>query len=232
MDETYVQIGLPSKCVIYEGVNPADIRIRPFKGKEEELIAGFAPENIKKKFLAVLESVLKGVDVSKLTSGDVKHIMLWEAISSFTSSYPIELICEGCGLKISVDVDLNTIDVKELPADFKQPVAVELSDGRVNLRLQTIQDEISTVKFELAGHSPYLHGYALCIVDSDKDVLDRIKMLEEMSTQDLTKIIKFHAKYDHGPDMNVEYECPKCDQKGRVMLPFRFDVLLSASARS
>ena len=225
--EQYIPIILPSKCLAYEGVNSSSIRIRPFKGREEALVAELALENVKKKFVTIIENVIQGIEPKKLTSGDAKYIMLWEAINSYDRDYPIKLVCENCLQKIQVVCDLGKINSVELPDSFKQPVETKLSNNVVHLRLLTVADEIASFDWTLKGESSYLYSYALSIVDENTDILDKVKMLEDMSPKDLNEIKKFHVKYDHGPDMQVSYTCPLCDYEGKLVLPFRLDKLFS-----
>jgi len=225
-EEQYIPIILPSKCLTYEGVDTNSIRIRPFKGRDEVLIAELTLENLKKKFVTIIENVIQGIEPEKLTSGDAKHIILWEAINSYNRDYPIELVCENCLQKVRAVCDLMKINSVELPDNFTQPVEVKLSDKTVNLRLLTIADEIATFSWGKAGNSVYLYSFALSIVDENTTILDKIAMLEDMSPEDLNEIRKFHTKYEHGPDMEVPYTCPLCDYEGKLVLPFRLDRLL------
>jgi len=224
--EEFVPIQLPSKCLTYPDVNPEAIRIRPFRGKEEELIAELGIGNPKKKVLEVISSVIQGVDPNILTSGDVSYILLWEGINSYTKLYPLRLVCESCSQSIDVQIDLSNLEVKELPDDFKQPMEISLSNTKVNLRLLTLKDDIAAYNYLNEFQSVYLYTFALSIVDKNMKTLDRVRILEEMSTQDLAKIRGFHEKYEHGPNFSTEYKCPKCGEKGRVLIPFRLDSLI------
>ena len=224
--EQYIPITLPSKCLTYEGVDVDSIRIRPFKGRDEALVAELTLENLKKKFVAIIENVIQGIEPEKLTSGDAKHIILWEAINSYNRDYPIQIVCENCLQKVQIVCDLGKINSVELPNDFNQPVEKKLSDKTVRLRLLTIADEIASFDWAKAGKSTYLYSYALSIVDKDTTTLEKIEMLADMNTEDLNEIKRFHAKYEHGPDMKVPYTCPLCGYEGKLVLPFRLDRLL------
>jgi len=225
--EQYIPIILPSKCLTYEGVDTDSVKIRPFKGRDEALVAELTLENLKKKFVTIIKNVIQGIKPEKLTSGDAKYILLWEAINSYTRDYPIQIICENCLQKAQVVCDLGKINSVELLDNFKQPVETKLSDKTVDLRLLTIADEIASFDWAKAGNSTYLYSYALSIVDEDTTILEKIGMLEDMSPKDLNEIKKFHIKYEHGPDMKVPYACPLCGYEGKLVLPFRLDELLS-----
>jgi hypothetical protein len=232
MNVDFVPVNLPSKCLTYPGVEPSSVGIRQFRGREEQLVAELGLGNPKKKLLELMKSILRGVDPLILTTGDVSYILVWEAINSYSNMYPVSLVCQSCLKTIQVKIDLGEIDSKELPDDFEQPHEVEISNTKVKLRLLTLQDDVETFNFAEKGQSTYLYSYALSIVDEDIDVMARVKILESMDTHDLVKIRGFHDKFAHGPDFDVEYDCPKCGEKGRVLLPFRLDEFISASSIS
>ena len=224
--EQFISITLPSKCLTYEGVDSNSIKIRPFKGRDEALVAELTLENLKKRFVTIIENVIQGIQPERLTSGDAKYIILWEAINSYTRDYPIEIVCEHCLQKIRVVCDLGRINSVELPDDFVQPVETKLSDKTVNLRLLTIADEIAVFDWTKLGKSAYLYSFALSIVDESTTIPDKLVMLEDMSPADLNEIRKFHTKYEHGPDMEVPYSCSLCNYEGKLALPFQLDRLL------
>lgn len=230
--EDFVPISLPSQCAVYPGVDPEAVRIRTFLGEQEEKIQELGIGNPQKKFLEVLRGTLQGVDPSIMTSGDVAHVMLWQAINSYSPAFPVKLTCESCLLSVDVTVDLGDIESKELPKDFTQPYEVELSHTPVKLRLRTILDDIEVYNFAEAGQSTYLYDVALMIVDDDTSVVDRMHILRTMKAQDLTKIRRFHNKFAHGPDYKVSYVCPSCGSKGEVCVPFRLQDVIQESARA
>lgn len=225
----FVPISLPSKGLVYQDVDMSKVMIRPFVGKDEQLVAELTLDNLSKKFLTIIENVIQGIDPKKLTSGDAKHIMLWEALNSYDNKYRVSIVCENCLETSNVVVDIGKIDSKELPDDFKQPHEVKLSDKIVMLRLLTLEDEIATFDFAKRSGSSYLYSLATTIVDKDVPVIGRMKMLEEMNTKDLNKIKRFHDKFMHGPDMITEYICPLCGYEGKLELPFRVEELFQFS---
>lgn len=225
--DQYISITLPSKCLLYEDIDVSGIKIRPFKGRDEVLIAELNLANLKKKFVAIIENVLQGIEPEKLTSGDMKYVMLWEAINSYTRDYPVQVVCENCSQTVRVVCDLGKIDSVDLPDDFVQPVEVKLSDRKVNLRIQTVADEIAAIDWTKSGKSAYLYSLALIIVDEETTFLEKLEMLENMSPSDINEIKKFQAKYDHGPDMELPYKCSVCEHEGKLVVPFRIDTLFS-----
>ncbi len=230
--EDFVPINLPSRCAVYPDVDPKTVRIRTFLGEEEEKIQELGIGNPQKKLLEVLRNTVTGVDPSILTSGDVAHVLLWQAINSYAPDFPVKLTCESCLRSVDVTVNLGDIESKELPDGFVQPYEVELSYTPVKLRLKTILDDIEVYNFAEAGQSTYLYDYALTMVDDEVGVLERLQVLRTMKSQDMTKIRHFYNKFAHGPDYKAGYTCPLCDGKGEVIIPFRLQDVIQESARA
>ena len=228
MSDQFIPIKLPSKCLAYKSVDPTKIKIRTFKGRDQELISELTLGNVRRQFIILISNVLEGIKADELTSGDAKYIMLWEAINSYSPTYPVKVVCDGCEHEIRIEANLKEVESVELPDDFKQPMLVTLSDGKVlSLRMLTLADEVSALDFASKGKSPYLYTYAMTIIDDKLDILAKMRMLEELSVKDLNIIEKWHIDNEHGPDMVVSYKCPMCNYEGKLELPFRFDKLFS-----
>jgi len=225
METNYMNLELPSKCLVYGDVKPEQIQIRTLKGKDEKLIAELNYDNVEKKFLALLKNILRGIDPEELTIGDRMHIMLWEVINSYSKIYPVNLTCDICLNNVQIDADLSRLEVEELPNDFKEPHEIKLSNGdTVNLRLFRVKDQIRVEDYEKNRKNSWLYRFALTMID-DKDVFARVNYLENLGVKDLAKIRAFHEKYFHGPDMKYKYECPECGEEGEVVLPFRLEFI-------
>jgi len=224
----FLPVNLPSKCLPYEGIDSSNVMIRAYQGRDEVFLAEINPINIEQKFLQVLKNVIKGIDPELLTLGDRLYIIIWECINSYTEVVKVKTICTHCLHDIEVSVDLRELEVIPLPDDFKQPYEVTLPISRkiVHLRLLNTRDEIEILKFGKDNDSSLLYRYARSIV-SDKDVLERMKELENLEAKDLTTIRAFHEKFCHGPDMNAKIICPNpnCGEEGDVDVPFRLDFL-------
>jgi hypothetical protein len=228
MGENYFQIKLPSRCTVYKDVDPSQIEIRTFKGKDEKLIAEIGAENFEKKFVALLRNVLKGIDPLKLTMGDEMHLALWETINSYSKDYYITHECEHCLQRSEYTVDLSSqIDSVELPEGFNEPQEIKLpeSGDLVKLRLLRIEDILKVDEIQKLGQSVWLYRYALSIVN-DQGIWDKVNYLENMSSKDIMYIRAFHEKYAHGPKMEANYTCQKCGGAGVMPVPFRLEMLL------
>lgn len=215
---------LPSGCKIYDKVDPDKLFIRTLRGRDEKLIAEISKDNYEKKFTQILGNCVEGIDVSKLTLGDRKYVMLWLAINSYSSNHTIDFMCEHCLSKLQLDVDLSAVQIKTLPEGFSEPCPISLSDGKVvNLRLFRVQDELKLAELEKSGQNTWNFRWALTIV-GDMPFMEKVEMLENMETKDIAKIRAFHEENTHGPVMETKYECEKCGGEGVTPIPFRFEL--------
>lgn len=227
--EKWISIGtsLPTKCRLYNGVDPTQVCIRTLKGKDEKILAELSSENLEKKFFTLLKNVTKGVDPAELTYGDRDYIMLWLVINSRSQFFPVSFNCGSCLQHLdNYPVDLAAFEVKELPEGFNEPVQITLSDGSIaSMRLFRVKDEIKTEEYKKGGNSAWLYQYALTIIDEKTSVIDRVVALENMDVKDLDYIKGFHEDYVHGPVMETAFECPKCGGTGVVPVPFRLEMV-------
>lgn len=227
MPENFVTIKFPSKCLVYKDVDPAQVQIRTFKGRDEKLIAEISNDNFEKKFSTILKSVMKGIDPEQLTVGDRLYLVIWEAINSYSKIFSIEHECEHCWQKSPYDVDLTQLERKELPDDYQEPYELKLpiSGDVVKVRLLRVSDMLKINELDKAGQNVWLYRYALTLVN-DKNVWNNVEYLEDLSTKDLMVIRAFHTKFEHGLRMEARYECPKCGGAGIMPIPFRLEILL------
>jgi len=226
-NESFLPINLPSKCIPYDGIQPENITIRSYQGKDEIFLAEINPTNLSQKFLMVLKNVVRGIDPRRLTLGDRMYIMIWEYINSYSDTAKIKgVVCSHCWEDNEVTVNLLNLNKIELPDDFTQPYMIKLpvSGKEVGLRLYTIEDEIETEKFEKKNPEGYLYQLARSIVSEDP-VLRRMEELSTLDTKDIAKIRAFHEKFHHGVDMRTIYTCPKCGEEDELEVPFRFDLI-------
>jgi hypothetical protein len=224
--EFYHPLELPTKCRLYPGTNPEDIQIRTLKGKDEKLIAEISYDNFEKKFVGVIKGILKGIDPLKLTLGDRMHIVLWEVINTFGAEYPTDIICEECGKKVKDTVDLSQIVSVGLPEDFVEPFPISLESGKViHVKLFRVADEIAVADYEKAGRPSWSYRFATTIVDDGLNIIEKEAMIDDMSSKDLAKVRLVQEKYQHGPDMLVEYRC-NCGGHGIYTIPFHPRMLL------
>jgi len=225
MQENYQPIELPSKCLLYDGIDPSAVKIRTLKGKDEKIMAEISNVNFEKKLCQVLGNVLQGIKPEQLTLGDRMFIILWEAINTFGNDYPVDTYCIDCDSKIIIEVDLSVIEVKTLDDGISEPFQIQIENGSsIGVRLFRVEDEIKIYDFEKNGKSSFGYRYALTLVD-DRDIIQREEFLDNLSAKDVAKIRAVQEKYTHGPIMEQTYACPKCGGSGRLTIPFQLELI-------
>jgi len=220
---TFLPINLPSRCLVYEGVEADSVKARAYQGKDEVYLAQINPTNLERNYYEVLRDLIQGVDPLKLTLGDRMYIILWECVNSYTSTLNVSTVCSHCLASELVTVDLRNIEANELPEDFKQPYSVKLSTGKeIFLRLLTVDDEIKTEKYGKEKEDDFLYRYARSVV-TDDDILQTLEKFREMPAKDVLRIVAFQEKFFHGPVMESKFTCSKCGEGDTVEVPFRFE---------
>jgi len=223
--EPFLPISLPSNCRQYS-VNPEEILVRPYIGRDEVYLSEVSPVNPDYKYINVLRDAVKGIDPGELTTGDRQYIMIWEYIQSYGGFIRESTICSHCLSEVSFQVDLRELDVISIPDDtvFPYDVTLPVSGKLVKLRLLTVNDEIAACNFESNGKSGLIFRCARTMVD-DSSILERIEFLGDLQAADLATIRAFHEKFNHGPDMRVKFKCQECGEEDQINVPFRLDII-------
>ncbi len=220
-----ISVDLPSRNLVYS-VEAGSIKIRTLRGKDEKLISEITLDNFEKKFLTVFQNIVTGIDPTELTVGDRLFILVWEAINSYNKEYPIQYLCSSCLNNVRAIVDLSKLELVQLPEEFKEPYPMKLSNNEtVMLRLLRVKDEIAIADYERSNKESWLFKYAMTIVDEQKNIIEKMKYLEDLPAGDLARIRSFEQEYAHGPKMEQTCTCPRCGAKEDVACPFRLEML-------
>lgn len=228
MDENYISISLPSKCLSYVDIKAENVAIRTLKGRDEKIVAEMSSDNFDKKFSSLVKMVTKGIpDPDKLTLGDRIFIAIWLVINSFDKNYTVEHECETCWVKSEYVIDLSSLNKVELPDKYSEPYEVKLplSGETVKLRLLTVADIIKIKELEKLNQNTWLYRYALTMVN-DKNLVENEEYLGKLASKDLTYIRGFQDKFNHGIEFKANYTCLRCGGVGIMPIPFRIDMLL------
>lgn len=224
MAQNYFSISLPSKCLLYKGIDPNSIQVRAFVGEDSFILAEMTEKNSVEKIIEVLGRCLKGIDVQELTLGDKLYLMVWHAINSYSDGHSAKIICEHCLQEVVVDYKLADLETAYLPDGYQDPYPITLSTGeKANCRLLRVKDELELYRLEKTVQNPKRYQLAYTLVDPNRNIVERVKWLEEMPAKDLAKIQAFQDSFYHGPNFTTNYKCPKCDGEGLFIAPFRLE---------
>lgn len=234
MDEKYFVLELPSKLIPYTGVEKVEARL--LKGRDEKLIGELSIQNFETKFATLLKQVIRGIDPEELTIGDRFYILTWLSINCYSNIYPVKGPCELCFRDISVDVDLGQLEKVYLDDTYKEPYELTLTNGEtIKLRQFRVKDQIKYMDYVSRKQEDNMsYKLALAVAD-DREMIERITYLDNLSTKDTGLIRNFHDKFFHGVKMEYSYTCPKCGGAGIMPVPFRLDIIFpegSTVARS
>lgn len=224
MTQSYFPITLPSRGKLYKDIDPSTIQIRAFTGGDEAILSEMTEKNAVEKLTEVLGRCLKGIDIKELTLGDKLYLLVWHAINSYTDGFKTKIVCETCLQEVSIEYKLADLETIYLPDNYHEPHLISLSDGKqIGCRLLRIKDEMQISTFEKGISNPYLYRIAIFVMDSTKDIVERVKWLEDLPAKDVAKLRAFQDSFYHGPNFEKKYCCPKCAGEGTFIVPFRFD---------
>ena len=229
MSDTSLQ--LPSKCLLYDGVDASKISCRTLKGEDELLIAEMSVSTFDKKFLKLLKNVLIGIEPEKLTLGDKLFLAIWLTINSYSKDFTYNIECGTCYKKFDMIVDLSKIKVLELPDDYKEPqdILLPVCGKTIKLRLLRFEDTLRMEELEKQGKNVWLLRLASSIV-GDENLFEKEMFLRDLKANDMKAIRGFHEKYFHGPKLETEYECPYCGGVGITPTPFQLEMFLQSGS--
>ncbi len=223
----FFSIELPSRCKPYKDVDPSAIRVRAFTGGDEAMLAETTEKNAATKLTDVLGRCLEGVDIKEITLGDKLFLMVWHAINSYSDGFTATITCQHCLQQIKVSYNLADAEIVYLSDKFKEPIDVKLSDGTVaKCKLVRVKDEIQLERMAQTVENIYLQSIAMTIVNPEKDLMEKIKWLEDLPSKDVAKIRAVQDSFYHGPDFKMKYTCDKCAGEGKFTAPFRFEHLI------
>jgi len=227
VENIYVPIKLPSRCIPYEGVDPDSIKIRSFVGADSEVMAQVNDSNLYRKFAMIMNRCLQGIEAERLTLGDCVYITLWQAINSYSGKVNLDFVCEHCFKElfktIDLDKDLDSIDLSD---QYKQLNIREIGGKELPLRLLTVKDQELVFERSLQKLPIVLYECALTI-ENEKSVEENLEMLRTLPLKEIHKLEAFQDEFNHGPTLLAPYTCDECKQEGKVEVPFRFELFFS-----
>lgn len=227
MEEKYHVLSLPSKLKVYDKTKVKEVSVRYLKGKDEKLIGELTLSNFDKKYVLLLEQILKGIDPRELTLGDRTYIAIWLSMNCYSSIYPITVTCENCFKRTEIEIELKKLEKIDLDEKFVEPHPVTLMDGSIiYMRLLRVKDNIAYIDYVTnKGQEDQNYKLALTLCD-DRSIIEKVQFLENLSVKDLNILKAFHSDNMHGVNLeHYEFICPKCKEAGDTPVPFRFELL-------
>ena len=231
-------INLPTNGQLYE---TKQLTIQNMTVAEEKYLYGSTSEDAIDKILN--SCVTDEIDIDDLIVPDKYYTLVKLRVLTYGEDYPVELKCPVCGKRFSHTVKLSTLDVDELPKDFKEPIEFELPvcKDKITMKLPRSKDvnrygelaQRKADKFNLnIEEVNYIYRMMLGIETvNGEDMLDDelYTYISELSGKDASFIKKQFENIKIGYDVNLMTECPACGNKNvRFRLPMNRDFFLTS----
>ncbi|MBG24030.1 MAG: hypothetical protein CMF22_11310 [Idiomarinaceae bacterium] len=227
-------LDLPSKGLLGY---PETVEYRDILVRDEETLATATTDT----YTRTLNGVLKGIINSpsffeKMTIFDRDFLLVWIWANNYTADKKVNVTCGNCSTTTEHNVNLHEIDVSDVSDRIKVPFKLDLHGGEgkfVNLRLNTVADEIEVEKFLAQGDNRKTHTYEHLMMVASIDVgisLMFAKKVEwvrdNMKARDMAYVKKFHQYFKYGINASVDYKCPSCGEVTVGELPFQAEDVL------
>lgn len=231
-------IKLPSNGKIYK---TKELTLQNMTIAEEKFLYGSSDGD--KAIDQILKNCIidKDVNVEDLIVPDKYYALVQLRMLTYGDEYPIDLTCRGCGKNFTETVKLSTLEVDELPDDFKEPIKITLPVSGDVLELYLPRsNEISRYnelaerkadKFDLdLEEVNYIFQTMLGIktVNGDQMLEDELyEYVKDLSGKDSSYIKHEFNKIKVGYYTRLSCDCPKCGRKVPYRLSMTSDFFLA-----
>jgi hypothetical protein len=237
-------IDLPSKGWFYAPNNPlssGQIELKYLTAREEDILTS---RNLIQKGV-VLDRLIEAlivteVDYNDLLIGDKNGLMIATRVLGYGKDYPVTVVCPNCNARITVTVDLTSLEEKKLPEpetkgtnqfEFTLPA----TKRRVLFKLLSHGDE-KTINAELASAKK-----AGIFKDVDRSLSTRLKYMiiavdgnadkqavrdfvdGELLARDSKALRDHYNEVNPDIDMSFEFVCNECGEERRLAVPVGLD---------
>lgn len=230
-------IDLPSGGKLYSVDNPlysGKISLKYATAREEDILTS---KNLIQKGIVIdafIESLVvdKTIDMSTLLLGDKNAIIVASRIMSYGKDYPVQIDCPKCGEKNEQNVDISSLDTKEVDLSNVSANSFETilpaSKAKVRFKILTQADE-KDIDVELKGMKKLMKAHdsemttrlrhAIIAVNGDTELSTIKKFVDTLLSLDALELRKAISKWTPDVDMNFDFECASCGHSERVGIP-------------
>ena len=231
-EHPYETVNLPSGGRFYPEGHPlryGTIDIKYLTAKEEDILTSTNLISKGLVFDKLLDSIImtkwedgKRIKVEDILIGDIDAILVSARVLAYGKAYSVQNTCPQCGATVPVNVDLSSLDSKEVNVgevseegtfDFKLNESIT-----VTLRLLTRGDE-KRYKKELKSlderHLPTteitsrLRSIVVAVNgDTDRSVIN--EFCTNMLISDSRKLREYYAEVVPGIDFKYDFPCQNC----------------------
>jgi hypothetical protein len=234
-----VVVKLPSGGLYYPESSPLSsgtVEIYQVTARHEDILSNTAllrKGTVLDEFLKALIAT-PGVALNDLYIGDKNALYIEARKSAYGEIYTAKVKCPVCGVESSVDIDLNTLVNKELPAGAKRGenkfvFTLPNSKKTITWGMLTHKDE-AEIEVELkryatlgATTSPEITTrmkYTIKSVDGETD-RGKIKIFVDtvLSARDSLALRRHVRENTPDVDMSFVFTCPACSAQEKMSVP-------------
>lgn len=232
LQETYSLPGYP----LYGGAFDKDIVIRAMTTVEEKMrLAGTGFEVIPNLIGACIVSP-ENIDVSSLKLFDIQYLMYKLRTVTYGNDYHINLTCPHCGQSLDMHIDLDELDVVDVPEDFAEPFEIgplPVSGDTLTCKIPSIQEYLEVIKEakrikkktpNYVGDPEFILTYQSQISKVNGETKEPFKLrqyVEQMHARDMRYL---DSKYEEltssfGLDTFIMHSCEHCGEDVTFDLP-------------
>lgn len=220
---------LPSKGLLYEGVNP-EIKVSSMLTRHE--IQRLAPSELPYKNLCdVMDECIVDempISVYDMCLGDFQYLTYKLRIATYGSKMQYTVTCPGCFSSNSLEIDLNDFKTIEIDENKLNDRTIKLSNGdEVTVSIQTPrsldQATLKTKEFKRkrkgASEDPtFIHSVESCIEKINglaPNGLTIDEYIRNLPMRDTTAILNKSAEINSliGVDTTLTLKCPDCGKE-------------------
>ncbi len=178
------------------------------------------------------------IDWDSVLQGDRMAVLLKNRIFTWGEELTFSQPCENCRQKVTIDLDLNELPIKELPESSKahvgnpegSPLECVLPGcgKRISFRLLFGKDDKALQKLQKQNKEALSSAYLAFRVKSVEGITGtgNIKtFLRELGGRDASYLRAQFDAADCGVDQEVTFDCDSCDHVWNDDVKFRADFL-------
>ena len=225
------------------------IEVREMTGREEDILANRKAKSHMNKFSEIIAACCTLTTASEdsatrpslgltipvanaLTQGDRMFAFLKIRQVSYGNSYKFQFTCDTCNNKNTFEVDLNTIESKEMPSpDVRHYDCTLPSCGDVlTFKISTGEEEIKMFKMlESNPSSEPTINLASRLLKVNGETVSPISYLKQLSVRDRQYYRDEVEKVEGGVETSLSVECGSCGSSFNLEMPIQESFFLPTS---
>lgn len=233
-------VPLPSRGLVYSADHPlhgqSDVEIRGMTTREEDILMSRALIRKGTVISELIKScmITPNVDVTSLVGGDRNALMVAVRVLGYGSDYAGSVDCPACQVKNQINVDLNTLEIKDLGQDPIQlgtnefEYTLPIGKQKVVFKLLTGKEEEEIMAAMEAKKKRGIHNdnvittrlsYSIVSVNGITDKMKLTNFISLMPARDSNALRAHMDKIEPGVNMRFEFSCVSCGHTEVMPLP-------------